>query len=78
MAVVHQVLAEHRAAFLFAVAHQGHQWFALLVTFAGAVLALVAFVFAMNPYGNLPDTVLRGHVMTDKPLATTAADAMPC
>jgi hypothetical protein len=37
----------------------------LLLTFAGTTLALVLFVLAMNPYGNLPGTVLREHVMTD-------------
>lgn len=33
--------------------------------FAGALLALYAFVLAMNPYGNLPNTLFRSHVMTD-------------
>lgn len=37
----------------------------LLGTFAGAIVALVAFVVTMNPYGNLPNTVLRDHVMMD-------------
>ena len=37
----------------------------LLGTFAGAIVALVLFVLAMNPYGNLPNTVLRQHVMMD-------------
>ncbi len=33
--------------------------------FAGTMFALYAFVLAMNPYGNLPNWVLRDHVMTD-------------
>ena len=33
--------------------------------FAATLLALYLFVLAMNPYGNLPNTVLRHHVMTD-------------
>ncbi len=37
----------------------------LLGTFAGLVLGLVAFVLAMNPYGNLPSTVLSQHMMMD-------------
>lgn len=37
----------------------------LLGTFGGVVLGLVAFVLAMNPFGNLPNTVLSQHVMMD-------------
>lgn len=37
----------------------------LIGMFAGANLALYLFVLAMNPYGNLPSTVLSQHVMTD-------------
>ncbi len=37
----------------------------LLGTFVGVNLALYLFVLAMNPYGNLPNTVLRQHLMMD-------------
>ena len=37
----------------------------LLGVFAGAIAALGLFVLAMNPYGNLPNTVLGEHVMMD-------------
>lgn len=37
----------------------------MLWTFGGLVLGLVAFVLAMNPYGNLPNIALRQHVMMD-------------
>ena len=37
----------------------------LLGTFVGANLALYLFVVAMNPYGNLPNTVLPQHQMMD-------------
>ena len=33
--------------------------------FAGVLIALYAFLLAMNPYGNFPNWVLRDHVMTD-------------
>lgn len=37
----------------------------MLWTFAGVTAALIVFVVAMNPYGNLPNLVLREHVMMD-------------
>src|SRR5262245_37790314 len=37
----------------------------LIGTFVGANLVLYVFVLAMNPYGNLPDTVLPRHEMMD-------------
>ncbi len=37
----------------------------LLGIFAGTIVALSVFVIAMNPYGNLPSTVLDGHEMMD-------------
>ncbi len=37
----------------------------LLATFIVANAALYLFVLAMNPFGNLPNTVLRSHVMMD-------------
>jgi len=37
----------------------------LIGTFVGANLALYLFVLAMNPYGNLPNTVLPAHAMMD-------------
>jgi hypothetical protein len=37
----------------------------LLGTFGGVVIGLVAFVLAMNPFGNLPNSVLSQHVMMD-------------
>lgn len=37
----------------------------LLGTFIGVNLALYLFVLAMNPFGNLPNTVFSQHVMTD-------------
>ncbi len=37
----------------------------LLATFIAGNAALYLFVLAMNPYGNLPDTVLRAHAMMD-------------